>query len=199
MEGFCSPFGGQRFAHHGWMCRPLRELARPREEDHAKGGETEPVQQHASQANEGSTLVKEDKADDAKNIAHEEAEAEPAWKDARPHGHGAKEQRADDRQWPDDIQEVRRRERGHQTADTALQDREDQGVEPDDDQPNEANPPYLCGLSSIQSRQAQQEEDATQEVDERGGYRRNGQVEVCHGHEESTEQEEPTAETEHEC
>ena|SRR6266487_4563125 len=79
-------------------------------------------------------------------IPHEEAEAEPAWKDARPHGHDAKEQRADDRQWPDDIQEVRRCERGHKTADTALQDREDQDIKPDDDQPNESNPPHLRGL-----------------------------------------------------
>src|SRR5579859_742520 len=106
MEGFRSLLGGQRFAHHGWMCRPLRERAWPREEHHAKGGETEPVQHHAKHANEGSTLVKEDEAYDAKNIAREEAEAEPGWKDARPHGHDAKEQRADDRQGPDDIQEV---------------------------------------------------------------------------------------------
>jgi hypothetical protein len=30
-------------------------------------------------------------------IPHEEAESEPAWKDRCPHGHDAKEQRADDR------------------------------------------------------------------------------------------------------
>ena len=63
-----------------------------------------------------------------------------------PNSHNAKEQRADDRQRPDDIQEVRRCERGHKTADTALQDREDQDINPDDDQPNESYPPYLCGL-----------------------------------------------------
>ena len=42
-------------------------------------------------------------------IPHEEAEAEPAWKDACPNGHDAKEQRADDRHGPDDIEEIRLR------------------------------------------------------------------------------------------
>jgi len=41
---------------------------------------------------------------------------------------------------------VRRCERGHKTADTALQDREDQDIKPDDDQPNDSNPPHLRGL-----------------------------------------------------
>ncbi len=75
-----------------------------------------------------------------------------------------------DRQGSDDIREVRWREHGNQAADTALQHREDQDIKPDDDQPNETNQPYLPGLSCIQSRQAQQEQDTTQEVDERGSY-----------------------------
>src|SRR5579885_2624680 len=133
-------------------------------------------------ADEGNTLAEEDDANDGKNVAREKAEAQPAWKNARPYGHDAKEQRADDRQRPDDKQEGRRRERGHQPADTALQDREDQDIKPDDDQPDKSNPPYLCRLSYIQCRKTQQQENATQEVDERSSDRRDGQVEVCHGH-----------------
>src|SRR5579884_3977087 len=155
MQGFHSLFGGQRFAHHRWICWPLRVRTWPREEYHAKGGETQPVQQDTDQADEGNTLAEED---------------------------DAKEQRAEDRQWPDDKQEGRRRERGHQPADTALQDREDQDIKPDDDQPDKSNPPYLCRLSYIQCRKTQQQENATQEVDERSSDRRDGQVEVCHGH-----------------
>ncbi len=182
MQGFHSLFGGQRFAHHRWICWPLRVRTWPREEYHAKGGETQPVQQDTDQADEGNTLAEEDDANDGKNVAREKAEAQPAWKNARPYGHDAKEQRADDRQWPDDKQEGRRRERGHQPADTALQDREDQDIKPDDDQPDKSNPPYLCRLSYIQCRKTQQQENATQEVDERSSDRRDGQVEVCHGH-----------------
>ncbi len=58
-------------------------------------------------------------------IPHEEAEAEPAWKDSCPHGHDAKEQCPNDRQRSDDIQEGRRCECRYQAADTALQDWED--------------------------------------------------------------------------
>ena len=83
-------------------------------------------------------------------IPHEEAEAEPAWKDSCPLGHDAKEQCPNDRYWPDDIQEGRRCECGCQAADTTLEYREDQDIEPDDDQPNESNPPHLYCLSHIQ-------------------------------------------------
>ena len=43
-------------------------------------------------------------ANEANNKAYEEAESEPAWKNARPHRHDAKQQRADHRQWPNDEQ-----------------------------------------------------------------------------------------------
>jgi hypothetical protein len=60
-------------------------LASLREQENAKGGETEEEQPLARIGDEGSNMRKiigQEIANEGNNIAHEEAEAEPAWKNA---------------------------------------------------------------------------------------------------------------------
>ena len=70
-------------------------------------------------------IVGQEIANQANDIANEDDPAKPTWKNVCPDRHYAKEERANDRQWPNQEQEVRDMERGYEASDASFVTRQD--------------------------------------------------------------------------
>jgi len=98
------------------------------EQDNAKRGETKEEKPLTRIGDKGCNIRKivgQEIANQANDIANEDAPAKPAWKNVCPDRHYAKEERANDRQWPNQEQEVRNMERGYEASDASFVTRQD--------------------------------------------------------------------------
>src|SRR5258708_35657873 len=129
------------------------------EQDNAKRGETEEEKPLTRMGDKGCNIRKivgQEIANQANDIANEDDPAKPTWKNVCPDRHYAKEERANDRQWPNQEQEVRDMERGYEASDASLKNGEDQHIKPNDNQSHQSIPTNLFRLSTIEKRYAQE-------------------------------------------